>query len=693
MIGIIQRLINSPEKFSLHEIVQGVQDGTIPAYIGTPLIAQKTQEESRQSAAAQGGAPQRPPIAQQIMQQAEAQEQSQGIPALPTSMPTHLAEGGILHFADGGMYNDDDEGAQAEEDYYKQQQEEGGMSREDQHLFDRLMDQAQASDEEDEEEPQPQVASQPQPKSQGISTLPAVATASYEAAHHAISSKEEGKPRESHAEGVEHITKQKTGSHPYEAMVLEEARRQGVDPRIAMHVLYKETGGAKDPATALSPAGAGGVMQLMPGTAKDLGVADRFDPAQNIRGGVAYLAQLQKQFGEPKLVAAAYNAGPGNVRRYGGVPPFAETQGYVQGLAQGGSVQHFDAGKLVSGDPIGNYFRSMYSDMPSNAAYNKNIQDYNDIFGDTFDPESLANGKLMSQATPLTVPYQGNAGRGYYGGPTAAQLASAAPKTPATNTPSYQNTPQQDFRKSEILAENAAGDQGTTGTTEAAATPESEGYHSPYMKDMLDWINKNKSDLDQSKSEDKYYALLAAGLGMMGGTSPYASANIGQGATQGLGYLMNARKMQMAQENGIQSGLLGLSRADLYDRMHQANIDQHAEAARQRNEYNQGRLDIQQQGVDRQLAAVNANTQAHNASADIGRRKLVFQYDQAFPGSAAEQSILKELNAKKVSDLKPTQMQIYNQKKMNYINTQAGLDMAENATGVPSFDQVMQSKS
>jgi hypothetical protein len=127
--------------------------------------------------------------------------------------------------------------------------------------------------------------------------------------------------------------------------------------------------------------------------------------------------------------------------------------------------------------------------------------------------------------------------------------------------------------------------------------------------------------------------------------------------------------------------------------MQQEAVNQRAQAAQQRAEYNQGRLTNQQQGIDRQLAAVEANTQAHNASADIGRRKLVFQYDQAFPGSMTEQSILKELNAKKVSDLTPTQMQIYNQKKMNYINTQAGLDMAENATGVPSFDQVMQSKS
>ena len=552
MNGIIQQLIANPDKFSLQEIMKGVQDGVIPSYIGTPLIADKTKQQQQAQMAAQGAQPAKPPIAQQIMQQAEAQAQPQGVEGLPTGLPTHMAQGGILNFAGGGMYDDDDENAQAEEDYYKQQQEEGGMSREDQHLFDRLMDQAQASNDEDDEEPQPQ--SMPQPNSQGISSLPAVATASYEAAHHAISSKEEGKPRETHAEGIEHLTKHKTGSHPYEAMVLEEAKRQGVDPRIAMHVLYKETGGAKDPASALSPAGAGGVMQLMPATAKDLGVTDRFDPAQNIRGGVAYLAQLQKQFGEPKLVAAAYNAGPGNVRRYGGVPPFAETQGYVQGLAQGGSVQHFDAGKLVYADPESTGLASL---LGMNAP--------------TLEEQRAQAMKEVNAGTTL-APTGAGAGRGMQGVQPTPLTATA----PASTTSSYQNTPQENFRKSEILAENAAGTPDTTSAGETKSA--SEGYQSPYMQKMLDWIEGNQKDIEKSKSEDKYMALIAAGLGMMGGTSPYASANIGQGAAQGLGYLMNARKMQMAQENGVQSGLLGLSRADLYERMHQAQ-----EATRKEN--------------------------------------------------------------------------------------------------------------
>jgi soluble lytic murein transglycosylase-like protein len=77
-----------------------------------------------------------------------------------------------------------------------------------------------------------------------------------------------------------------------------------------------------------------GLMQLMPGTASDFGVSDRLDPAENIRGGVAYLRFLMDMFdGNADLVSAAYNAGQNAVLRYTGIPPYEETQVYVQRVA------------------------------------------------------------------------------------------------------------------------------------------------------------------------------------------------------------------------------------------------------------------------------------------------------------------------------------------------------------------------
>lgn len=111
------------------------------------------------------------------------------------------------------------------------------------------------------------------------------------------------------------------------ALVDDAAARHGVDPHLAHSVMQVESGGRTD---AVSPKGAVGPMQLMPGTAKDLGV-DPNDPAQNIDGGVRLLRQLTDRYGgDFNKAAAAYNAGPGAVDKAGGVPPIPETQDYVK---------------------------------------------------------------------------------------------------------------------------------------------------------------------------------------------------------------------------------------------------------------------------------------------------------------------------------------------------------------------------
>ena len=110
--------------------------------------------------------------------------------------------------------------------------------------------------------------------------------------------------------------------------VIETAKALKVDPVWALAIAQQESGFNQ---IAKSAAGAQGVMQLMPGTAKQLGV-NIADVNDNIKGGVTYLKQQQEQFKSLKLASAAYNAGPGNVQKYGGVPPFKETQNYVQSV-------------------------------------------------------------------------------------------------------------------------------------------------------------------------------------------------------------------------------------------------------------------------------------------------------------------------------------------------------------------------
>ncbi|HKX55387.1 MAG TPA: lytic transglycosylase domain-containing protein, partial [Xanthomonadales bacterium] len=110
--------------------------------------------------------------------------------------------------------------------------------------------------------------------------------------------------------------------------ILQAAMDSGVESALIRAIIHAESAYQAD---AVSPKGAQGLMQLMPQTAKMLEVSDPFNPAKNIDGGARYLAELLQQFnGDVTLAAAAYNAGPGAVTKYGGVPPYEETREYVR---------------------------------------------------------------------------------------------------------------------------------------------------------------------------------------------------------------------------------------------------------------------------------------------------------------------------------------------------------------------------
>lgn len=114
----------------------------------------------------------------------------------------------------------------------------------------------------------------------------------------------------------------------YSAEIAGAALAHGVDPALVRAIMHAESAFRPD---VVSHKGAQGLMQLIPATAERFGVQDAFDPAQNIDGGVRYLAWLLDRFdGDVRLAAAGYNAGEGAVSRYGGVPPYAETERYVE---------------------------------------------------------------------------------------------------------------------------------------------------------------------------------------------------------------------------------------------------------------------------------------------------------------------------------------------------------------------------
>jgi len=123
-----------------------------------------------------------------------------------------------------------------------------------------------------------------------------------------------------------------TGDPVVDSYIVESSSRNGVDPLLIYSIMHRESSFRR---MAVSPKGARGLMQLMPGTAARFGVANIFDPRQNIEGGTRYVRFLLDTFdGDVRLTLAGYNAGEGAVMKYGGVPPYSETQEYVRRISE-----------------------------------------------------------------------------------------------------------------------------------------------------------------------------------------------------------------------------------------------------------------------------------------------------------------------------------------------------------------------
>jgi len=566
--GSIDDLAKLPQAM----IMQMAQRKQISTEMVAPILARKAEmiDAAAKSKAMQGGLPQTS-VMEQIMAQNSAAEQPQ---QMPQQMPTmenagvaqlpvperQYAGGGIIAFAKGSMIDLDDDEIDASDDYAKAA---------------AMVQRANAM-------PVGMPATMPV---NAPAAKPSILPQSYEAAL-----AEKGQTPASVRKMMIDSPKKgdyvmppldvpKRGGHKYEDMVIKEAQRLGVDPSLALHVLYKETGNLKNPETAKSSAGALGVMQLMPKTAKGLGV-DPLNPEENIRGGVTYLKQMYDKYQDPTLALAAYNAGPGRLDKalksgqgILGLP--RETQNYVR-MASGGEVKHFDSGGLNKPfvtDPKGitrvpQYPLALYKE-PSKVGIAKKLLRKVPYLGaglTAFElADTLANsgeGTASEFLDPLTA-MQGTHGGRDYNAPTKkdvyAQMkedirAENAPVKPVSSytPPAYTGSLGMDNEDSstgeamrgamKVTSPDAAKSTAAASTAATVKTP---------MELFLEQNAADREALGKQREEDRNMALLAAGLGIMGGTSPYAFANIGKGSLSGVSYLSDANKQRAAQQAAL----------------------------------------------------------------------------------------------------------------------------------------------
>jgi len=339
----------------------------------------------------------------------------------------------------------------------------------------------------------------------------------------------------------------------FKDIAAEAAKKHGASWDLVQHVMHKETGGHKDPANAVSKAGATGVMQLMPKTAKELGVTNLNDPYENINGGVKYLASLEHKYKDPKLAAMAYNWGPGNVDKWlkhgskeKAVPK--ETRMYVANLAQGGIVSLAGGGDLPMDDE-GYYY------PPTEAAESEAGRDL-----------QLAYTRLKNKGVDIKKGISGIAkGAKSYFGASTPEAYSAAQVAPELNKPAAAPA-----APAEPVVPVTNKDQ----TTLTAPTTPTAPSTTDSSQSMLD---KYMAGLEQSRKQAPGLALMAAGLGIAGQRSPYGLSNIGAGGLQGLQSYADAQKANMTGEAAGLSAQAAMERNKVYQQ-HYANAAQNAQA-------------------------------------------------------------------------------------------------------------------
>lgn len=402
---------------------------------------------------------------------------------------------------------------------------------------------------------------------------------------------------------------QKRGGHKYEDAVVREAERIGLDPNIAVHALYKETGNLRNPETVRSKAGAIGIMQLMPKTAKELGV-DPLDPEQNIRGGVMYLKKMMDKYNDPTLALAAYNAGPGRVDRAlksgKGIEALPrETRNYVVAnrMADGGIVAFQNRGLVdddyANMDPLAGIGFG-YADQ-TRMAEAKALDEIRRQEAEKRSYSSVLGYKKPEEKTAPTVPT-----RKTFSDEDEGPYTGQAP------------APEVDIKKL------IGGDQG--GEKEDSI-----------MKKYMSLLEGREKQSTEQRKTDAYLSLLSAGLGIMGGTSPFAATNIGQGAQAGVAAQAAARKAQIADEAATLKGFGTAAAAE---------------------EYAKQRKLLASQGQETKIGNLIANREKQIETAALNVVKKNLNYDMLEP---AQQQALLNSEIQRIKSSDPLLTKLYQQ--------------------------------
>lgn len=591
--SLIGRMADA-EKLDLPQLQQAVQNGTIPPYVGIPLIQDKTKQlqqmklaQAAQQAQGQQG---QPSIAQQIMAQARGVEQ------LPSNLPGEegYAAGGVIAFASGDLVDDEED-----DDGY------AGLDKNELALFEQYLAGMQASP----EAPEGGIAATPQAKEFGINPY-----------------------KKSSGEGIQYTDKK----HKYENKIRETARKSGIPEELFLHMMAKETGGLSNPEAAVSKAGARGIAQFMPATAKQYGI-DPMDVDQALPAAAKMVGSLLKKYnGDERLAAMAYNWGQGNVDKWlaSGADPSkvpGETAKYIR--AKEGGIMSLAGGGTVA-------FSGEDGSEVVDEQTKKDREDFllgakklGSAAADIFTLPvrgvmgAVNTGIRGARAAGLNVPYIPEEAFGgssssmtpYYDRYVRSQEKATAPAATAPEAP-------KGLTVDEMIAGSGTPETSglpRAGDLERAAFEADKTKSQDEIQSLRDMLKERAESAKNQKQIDAYMSILQAGLGMMGGSSPYAFTNIGRGASTGIEAAMAARKSQIAEENAILSGRLGLSKAELLEKSRLAAIDRQLknDALMAEHRKQQTALGYQKAGIQQQANFIKARKQFMDEGSEMALRK------------------------------------------------------------------------